>query len=1430
MPIPTPSASDLATAGSIGATALYGVSPTPNLPRPTAPIFPWKKSSVDSSGFAPSTTTTYPWEKPGKVPEFSSGTTRVFEEREGDPWAEEWWNYEESYTAETLALNMPKGATRGFLPFKKALTIEDSPYRVPTPDSAESSWDAIWRGVQNKAWLVTESAIDIVEPIYKAASWKEARETYGSVLNYYFGNPTDLFGRPKKEGQVRGAFYTALWEQPAIVLRNVIGTYLKTTDRQGDISSIKANLLYTGKYEDTIRDIRGRSLDELETELRGMGVSSTDVFSLRNRGLLQDWDTLKSMGLTSEQIKELRAGGQIDLFSAEEQLKTAAAEQAEFDRLMREYSEEFGFGEDVGWEKRSRLIPSARNAYIQKTLMQRVLEEIDFTSRDSLRNSTDTLDQPGETGLERAQAWASGERLLPWSQTAQENYDMGKGFRWSHAFNPGLGHAFETYVDAGMDVSEAAELTTDPLLEAKALFLMDPNWVLGLDNLAMLPITAVAGPVLKGARRLVGGIAKRIPLLRGGYAWMVGITANTAGNRAAGYVEDAVRAARKYLAERGAQVSSERIQWVLKNPPSDFAEALPRFVKRAIEDIHPKLSAIFREGAALFDDITISGEIANLSPTDAILKQNDMFEEFLKKLKGTGYGDAKAVRFAENPWVDKTAVNLLFHNPLTKIITGLNSVAVDIWLGLRPSWNVFNARDNTVRMLVDGVNPATSLSGLVKRASAYAPDLIDNLDAVQIIKDRKFWLGGTKRNTEFVEQLARISPSEALSTFSGELLTKVGDVKEAGSILRKIPVVGAAIKRNFAKGNVIESIASLRTYYHHFFDRLDEGWEYLQRADIEEISGGILSDDVADAIRSRLNILKNPTTATVASQFDDVLSQNHIVVSNFNNHFSDTLPLLSPAAKSRIQSVIDATAIQTPGGRVSAQPILDIFTDELRKVDREAYDMMVISSQALRQSLSVVDLNDPIGLEIHLFRGKAKGARTVEDYAQAMEDFPAITASFSMTRLADNAQFFDELAIKQADSLTRLNAADYGAAIDQQLLVKDANEWTSWETLQHNYIDEWMDELDELRSKQIDVRIGLGGAPSDPNVWNVSGLTVDQQSDYVHRMLDAANTQGLNARAIEGELTGMFSRGVEWEEAIERITRRRKIQKLSPVVGGPLGGPAYTTTVGPGGLFSAQLLPSAPRNLGDALKDELSRMKAMKQEVRLLRADAGRARRAGLSAQSVLGFRQSDNVLARLKPQISDDIHQTMVDFRTWFVGAGSDPNLVPSFSNINRTGMLDMFDNLMDDVELSSQRGAAALKRELNSWKTDVLSLRTVASRNVPMTDDEVRVMFAYKDAMVGRVNGLISDASEYGFKKRDDLLIDYGTTSNFTSWLGNVVPFVRFPSKTLPMWINKFQEVPHLLGSVIKARQVHALINKDLPDRLKYTVGIPRELTDWF
>ena len=794
--------------------------------RPTAPIFPWNESGVAKSGIAPSTTTTYPWESPGKVPEFSKGGVTVYEEKEGDPWAEEWWNFEESYTAETLAFSVPKATARGFLPFKKALTIEDSPYRVPTFDSAESSWDALWRGVQNRAWLVTESAIDIVEPIerdplYEIPKW----------LNTWFGNPFDL-PKPKKEGQVRGAFYTALFEQPAIALRNVIGTYLKTTGRQGDISSIKANLLYTGKYEETIRDIRGRSLDELETELRGMGVRSTDVFSLRNRGLLQDWDTLKAMGLTSEQIKELRTGGQIDLFSAEEQLKTAAAEQVEFDRLMDEYGKEFGLDSVY-----SREVPSARNRYIEKTLVQRVLEEIDLASLNSLRNSTDTLDQPGETGLERAQAWASGERLLPWSQTAQENYDMGKGFRWSHALDDGLSHAFETYVDAGMDISEAAELTTDPLKEALALMVMDPNWIVPLDNLAMAPVSLAFGPVKRVVGKVLGGVARRIPFLRGGYAWAVGMTANTAGNRAAGHVEDAVRAARRYLAEKGAQVSSERIQWVLKNPPSDFAEALPRFVKRAIEDIHPKLSAIFREGAALFDDVTISGEIAKLSPTDAILKQNDMFEEFLKKLKGTGYGDAKAARFAENPWVDKTAVNLLFHNPLTKIITGLNSVAVDIWLGLRPSWNVFNKLDNTVRMLVDGVNPATSLSGLVKRASSYAPDLLDNLDAVQIIKDRKFWMGGTKMNTEFVEQLARISPSAALSTFSGELLTKVGDVKEAGSILRKIPVVGAAIKRNFAKGNVIESIASLRTYYHHFFDRLDEGWEYLQRADIEEISG-----------------------------------------------------------------------------------------------------------------------------------------------------------------------------------------------------------------------------------------------------------------------------------------------------------------------------------------------------------------------------------------------------------------------------------------------------------------------------------------------------------------------------------------------------------------------------------------------------------------
>lgn len=1347
-------------------------------PKLTTTITPWRTIySPEDEMHAPGNT--FPWEQPGKVPQFSRGSSGEVEEE--NEYTSAWWNWEESYTAK---VNAPPSAPSyvPYRPFEDMPSLAEGPYAMPDPD--ETAWDATWRGVQNRAWLVAEGVTRLGQPFVEATSLKETGKAYGEYLNYFVGDPVGIF-KPKKEGQIRGALWTAAFDQVAIAFRNVTGMVLSLNERTGEISSTKAALLYTGNYEETIREMRGRSLDELESELRGMGVRATDLFTLRSQGLMQDWDVLKELGFSASDIRELRTGGQMDLALADEQLRTAAAEQAEFDRLMKKYGEEFGWGDF------SREIPNARNRALRQTLMQKVLEELDPTSLESPRNFSDAFLDLDETPLERSQAYASGERSFPWSQVAQENYDMGKGFRWSHALNPGLAHAFESYVDSGMDIEDAAELTTDPLAEAVALMVMDPNWILQIDNLIMKPAVALVGPVRKVVGKVLGGVAKRVPILRGGYAWMIGITANTAGNRAVTHVEGAVRAARRYLTEQAIPISSDRIQFILKRPPEHFVAGIPRFIRRAIAGIHDDLPRIFEVGAGLFDEATVSAKMLDLDAAAAIPVMDEMFEAFMKKAKGTAYGLAKQKRFLENPWVDSKIVQKLFHNPLTKVITGLNSIKIDLWLGLRPSWSVFNAVDNTVKMVIDGVDTATSLKSIIERAGAYSPDLLDNLEAVRLLGDRKWWMGGTKRNREFVELLAKVSPGPALSTFSGEL------AKE-GSILRKFPLIGPAIERGFARGNAIESIASLRTYYHHFFSKLDEGWGVLQKAGVDELLSQGVTTQVVESLRTKLSVLRNPTVETVNAVFDEFLSKNYTVTSNFNNGISDTLSSLSSEAKSRIQTVLDDLAITTPGNRVSAEPILDIFTKELNRITRDTYDNMQKATKALRDSLATIDLRDPGSLDSHLFRGIRPEDRVFEDYFRAMDDIPSITARHTLDRLEQNHAFAKQLYKDIDNPLTRPSPEEIGRRWDVQL-AKDAREWNLWESSQAVFIDKFPDEVKEAlarRTAAAAVEIPFAGPPSTKTYATLEEAAAARAASVAEVSPDIAELQR-RAEGFASEFPDKFPSG-----AVQGVP--------SPTV------------------VAEDPIPGL-RQLGDDLKQVFSEYKDMKVEYRRLKAEAGRARRGFPSTESSSASLRADELRAKVKPLLSDRVHQNMVAYREWFITNGLDPNLVPSISDINKTGMADMFDNFIDDIETSSLRASEAKKADLLIWKEDALSTRTIASRNYPMTDEDANLIAKYREGVGGKVNDLVSDASEYGFQRRDELLFDYGTTSNFTSWLNNVVPFVRFPSKNLPLWINKFAEVPHLLGSVVKVRQIQAIINKDLPDRLKYTVGIPRALTDW-
>ena len=755
-----------------------------------APVFPWEK------GGAAGVVTEYPWEKIGikTAPDWTppEGVTPMVE------W--EWWEMEESYTNK---VNSPKGEWSEYSPFPieaREPTLLDrlqkSPYYQEVPDPNETTWEAMWRGVRSRAWLATETIKDTIEPISESDKpWRVAREKYGEVLNYLFGSPFDL-PKPKAPEQERGVVWDFALSGLFKAARQVAGFGQRIFGRQGEISSTKASLLSAGVYAETVDRIVGKTLSDYRTGLFEAGISQDVISRLERAGLLQDVRTLRTLGLTEKEVRQL-SGGEIDIKRGTEMLETAEFEQSRFIRRV-----------DLKVEKEGK----SRQAAIEETL-----KEMDSSMEEAPKLSIFDLSRFREGSLqEQAQAFANGDRVLPWSQSANEAWELSKGFRWSHAWDWGLNLAFEDYVDQGMSPEQAGDLTEDPVLEAWSSLILDPNWIIPIDNLA---VTAVLTPLkggIKAVSRGLGFVAENVPLFRGGYEWAIGITANTAGNYAARSSVDIVRMARKYMSEHGMVVSAERIQRFLTVPGSEFLEQLPRYYQRAWDLVGEQLPDAFKKMDEVFSDNLIAKAIDGLDEAEAIVRHNELFEEGLEKLKGTAYAQAKAARLAENPWIDSKFVHAMTNNIVAKFVTGVKSVAIDSWLGLRPSWNIFNKIDNTAKMIIDGVDMRTSMRAFVTDYSFYAPDILDTTSAIESLIRPKFFSFSAETANEYVQQLSRVVPGEILATFSKEL------GREA-SVLRKVPGVKQFLETNYAQGGKIEAAARARTYFTKFFDSLYDG-------------------------------------------------------------------------------------------------------------------------------------------------------------------------------------------------------------------------------------------------------------------------------------------------------------------------------------------------------------------------------------------------------------------------------------------------------------------------------------------------------------------------------------------------------------------------------------------------------------------------------
>ena len=107
-----------------------------------------------------------------------------------------------------------------------------------------------------------------------------------------------------------------------------------------------------------------------------------------------------------------------------------------------------------------------------------------------------------------------------------------------------------------------------------------------------------------------------------------------------------------------------------------------------------------------------------------------------------------------------------------------------------------------------------------------------------------------------------------------------------------------------------------------------------------------------------------------------------------------------------------------------------------------------------------------------------------------------------------------------------------------------------------------------------------------------------------------------------------------------------------------------------------------------------------------------------------------------------------------------------------------------------------------------------------------EASAAAAAKTDSVIKLDDLLDTANVTSVRRVNDVLFDYEKTENWMNLLNQAFPFMRFKTKSIPFWAEKFAEVPHLASSVAWIRRIQAEWNKKLdpniPTRALNTIPI--------
>ena len=1038
---------------------------------------------------------------------------------------------------------------------------------------------------------------------------------------------------------------------------------------------------------------------------------------------------------------------------------------------------------------------------------------------------------------------------LPFSDASRAAWGAARGFRYSHATDPARDRAYHELLEQGVDPQVAGAMTEDPVVEGVGELLFDPNWVLPLDSLLIGTIW--------GAAKKVAGVATdiglKIPGIRGGLQWAGELTARTQSNYAARHADEILRTIRGYADGIGEVVTPGMVEDFLRNPPPEVISRMPAYYQRALQgaakytdEIVAALKKVMT-GTGL-DEITetvtkqIAREVPNAAPAVVASRIEDaVWEVALKGASSASYVAAlKAYTDAAASAHPALAKILATIKPLSNLLQGPKGVMVDTWLGLRPSWNVFNYADNLIKLLMDGVNPFSSLPEQARRYMAYAPEVTEVAGAVERLRKIRVWDLSTTSNVAYTSLLHKVAPRQSLGTF-GEAMAR----DFPSSFLAGFPGTGAVMAWNKALAGRIEMSMRARAYYKFFFDTLDRGWTALTKRQATAIVSNLpvnLSSDVSQALVARLQAIHNPTAVTVATVFKDMLVQGKLSVvvptlgADLVGELTSLPPEITTALQRRLNRLVSLGSQGPP--TVLKADIEQIFDGVARDVAKYADDL---AASARRSYMDTLPSLPKTVDEMYSVLVKSGPEATMEELFQGIDDMPLLAARANLDSQAMTAAHKAAVEVlKQA----KAPIADIARVQDEFWTVTRPRFWADFTAMQEGALNKIADQVDELLTGGAiyyrgttpgDVRRIRTGAS-----WWDSKLFVTDTPEGAR--LYGSSVEALRVRSgarIVREGTPEFAKLAKGiPQGRSMLDWAQEVAQNAEVAGYDLVHFTRQTDIGtvvlnPSAVSALQTYPReltqrylvAVRAYTDVETEIFKTWQIIIPEVY-----SGRWSRAIRDEWMALGRMEADKLYKEGKVLLDAAVHDVLVQSREWFIKNGLAIEQPVSMVDLAKNVGWWRIGQQIDNIPANARRAVGPMIGELRGLRDDVLGRRTAPFKEVPLSSVDRTVLGSYAAQMESDVTGLVSDSIDGAIKGVNDTLFDYETTQNWMLALGNIFPFVRFPAKNLPMWIEKFAQVPHLVGSVAKVRAVQAAVNADLPARQRYSVPIPRELTDWF